>query len=208
MKRLHLALTLGFGLAGALSAQETSPVSFNIGAGFTQPVGATSRRLDTGWNMQGGVGYNFIPHVGAMVQFNYNSMGINSATLNTFGVPDGSVRIWSLTLNPILHLNPEGKVDPYIIGGGGLYHRTQEFTAPSVGVTTAFDPFFGFYDVAVPVDQVLASRSVMKPGVNIGAGIAFGSKWKGKFYAEARYHRIMFRNSHTDYIPVNFGYRW
>jgi hypothetical protein len=210
MKRLRFAI-LGVGLAGALCAQngEMSRFSFNAGAGFTTPVGGTSRRLDTGWNLQGGAGVNFIPHVGAMLQFNYNDMGINRATLdNLGGIPGGSVRIWSLTLNPVVHLNPKGKVDAYIIGGGGIYHRTQEFTEPAISFATAFDPFFGFYDVAVPVNQVIASRSVMKPGVNIGAGLAFGSKWKGKFYAEARYHRMMFRNSHTDYIPVNFGYRF
>jgi hypothetical protein len=107
-----------------------------------------------------------------------------------------------------VHLNPKGPVDVYLIGGGGLYHRTQEFTAPTVDVITAFDPFFGFYPVTVPANQILASNSVMKPGVNAGAGIAFGTKWRAKFYAEARYHRMLFRDTHTDFIPVNFGFRW
>ena len=208
MKRVALFSSLGLVLIGALSAQEGSPVSFNIGAGFTTPVGGTGRRLDTGWNLQGGIGYKFVPRLGAMLQFDYNSMGINSATLNNFGVPGGSMKLWSLTVNPIVHLNPGGHVDVYLIGGGGLYHRTQEFTAPTVDVITAFDPFFGFYPVAVPANQILASYSVMKPGVNVGAGLAFGTKWRAKFYAEARYHRMLFRDSHTDYVPVNFGFRW
>jgi hypothetical protein len=43
--------------------------------------------------------------------------------------------------------------------------------------------------------------------VDIGAGIALGSKWHGKFYA-ARYNRIFIGyERHTDYIPVSFGFR-
>jgi len=207
MKRA-LFLLAGFALTGAIFAQEVPPVSFNIGAGFTTPVGATARRVDTGWNLQGGVGYNFRPRLGANLEFNYSDMGINSTTLSNFGVPGGSVRMWSLTVNPIVRMNPKGPVDWYFTGGGGLYHRTQEFTEPSVEVFTGFDPFFGFYPVAVPVTNVLASRSVMKPGVNFGAGFTVGTRWKGKFYAEARWHRMLFRDSHTDTIPVNFGFRW
>jgi len=40
-----------------------------------------------------------------------------------------------------------------------------------------------------------------------GVGIAFGHKWGGRFFAEARYDRIFTGNYHTDYLPVTFGYR-
>jgi hypothetical protein len=119
------------------------------------------------------------------------------------------VSVFSATLDPIVHLTPRGHFDVYLIGGGGLYHRTQEFTAPGLAAVTGFDPFFGFYQTAIPTTQVLASYTVNKPGVNGGAGIAFGNKWHGKIFAEARYNRIfMGNNAHTDYIPVSFGFRW
>jgi hypothetical protein len=119
------------------------------------------------------------------------------------------VNMWSLTLNPIVHTNPRGPVDVYFIGGGGLYHRRQEFTQPTTSVFTGFDPFFGFYPVAVPTTQVLTSYSVNKPGVNGGVGLSFGTKWHVKFYAEARYHRMFLGGDrHTDYLPVTFGLRW
>src|SRR5438477_98050 len=44
-------------------------------------------------------------------------------------------------------------------------------------------------------------------GWNVGGGIAFGSKWHGKFFAEARYNRISIGNYYTEYIPVTFGFR-
>lgn len=191
------------------SAQEGSKFSFNAGVGFTQPVGHTADRLDTGWNLNLGAGYNFVPRVGAMVQFDYTSLGINSQTLGTVGFPGGNVNIWDFTLDPIVHVMPHGPVDAYVIGGAGIYHRTQEFTAPTTAGVTAFDPFFGFYTVGVPATQVLSSYTVYKPGVNIGAGLSFGTRWHAKFYTEARYHKIFAGNGrHTDYIPVTFGVRW
>ena len=192
-----------------IRAQKAQKFSFELGAGFTQPVGNTGRNLDTGWNVRGGFGYNFSQYVGALVQVDYNRFDINGATLDRVGFPGGNVHVFSATLDPIVHLTPRGRFDIYLIGGGGFYRRTQEFTEPTIGTFTGFDPFFGFYTAAVPATAVVSSYTVNKPGVNGGAGIAFGTKWHGKFFAEARYHRIFMNNYlHTDYVPVSFGYRW
>jgi hypothetical protein len=192
-----------------LSAQETSRFTFNLGAGFTTPVGATSQRLDTGWNIDGGAGVNINSVVGVMLQANYSEMGIGSNTLSNLGFAGGGVHTASFTLNPIVHLNPRGKVDVYLIGGGGLYHRTQEFTQPGLASFVGFDPFFGFYTADVPVEQVVASYTVNKPGLNGGLGLSFGGWRNAKFYAEARYHRIFITGDrHTDYVPVTFGIRF
>jgi hypothetical protein len=196
-------------MAGALCAQETPRVAFNVGGGFTNPLGRTGSRLNNGWNVGAGLGFNFSPYVGALVQFQDNQFDINSATLGTLGFPGGDVNMWSASLNPIIHTNPRGPVDLYFIGGGGLDHWRQEFTAPSIAVFNGFDPFFGFYQAAIPVNQVLTSYSVNKPGVNAGAGLAFGTKWHAKVYAEARWHRMFFGNDRfVDTIPVTFGFRW
>jgi hypothetical protein len=209
MRTLALVTTFGILAVGAVSAQETQRFAFNVGAGFTNPVGSTARQVDTGWNVGAGFGMNFSPYVGALIDLNYNSMGINSGTLEAIGVPGGGMHVFSATLDPIVHLNPKGHVDVYVTGGGGLFHRNQDFTAPSVGTATGFDPFFGFFPVAVPTTLILSSYSVNKPGIDVGAGIAFGSKWHGKFFAEAKYDRIFMGNGfHTDYVPVTFGFRW
>ena len=197
--------------AAAMNAQqENQRFSFDFGGGFTQPVGNTGRHLDEGWNIEGGVGYNFSQYVGAMIDVGYNSFGINSATLNNLGFPGGDLHVFSATLDPIIHLTPHHHVDVYVTGGGGLFHRYQEFTQPTISTVTFFDPFFGgFYPVAVPTNQILSSYSVNKPGVDIGAGIAIGTKWHGKFFAEARYDRIFMGNDrHTDFLPISFGFRW
>jgi hypothetical protein len=208
MKRFASMFCFGALLVGSVRAQEVSRFSFDVGAGFSQPVGNTGRHLDEGWNIQGGGGVNFGPYVGAMIDLGYNSFGINSATLNNIGVPGGNLHVFSATLDPIVHLTPHGHFDLYVTGGGGIYHREQEFTQPSVIGVLGFDPFFGIYPAVVPVTQVLSSYSVNKPGIDAGAGIAFGTKWHGKLFAEARYNRIFMGTFHTDYVPVSFGFRW
>lgn len=193
---------------GAASAQETSHIAFNVGAGFTTPVGNTGRNLDMGWNVGGGFGWNFNSRVGALIDLNFNQMGINSGTLNNIGVPGGNMHIFAATLDPIVHLTPKSRVDVYLTGGGGLYHETTDLTAPTVAAVTGFNPFFGFYTVGVPTNEILSSYTINKPGIDAGLGIAFGSKWHGKFFAEAKYNRIFTGNFHTDYVPVTFGFRW
>ena len=208
MKRLIIGSCCGLLAAGMLAAQENPRFSFAIGGGFTQTVGSTGRELNNGWNIKGGVGVNFTPHIGAMLNLNYNQFGINGPTLANIGVPDGDVHVFSATLDPVVHLNPHGHVDVYVTGGGGLFHWYQEFTQPSVAIVPGFDPFFGFYPAAVPTSQILGSYSVNRPGVDVGAGIAFGTRHRGKFFAEARYDHIYMQNSHVDYVPVTFGFRW
>ncbi len=151
---------------------------------------------------------NLSSYVGIMLDLGYDSFGINSTTLTAVGVPGGDMRIFSARIDPIVHLTPRSHFDLYVTGGGGIYHRTQEFTQPTVGYSTGFDPFYGFYPFAYSATQVLASYTVNKPGIDIGAGVAIGTKWHGKFFAEARYNRIFMRNSDTDYVPVSFVFRW
>ena len=44
--------------------------------------------------------------------------------------------------------------------------------------------------------------SVNKPGFNAGMGVAMGTKWHGKVFAEARYvHVFLNNNMRADYVP-------
>jgi outer membrane protein with beta-barrel domain len=213
MKRTWKATMLsGCLLAIPLAAQENEEHFFtaNVGGGFTTPVYKSGTHFDTGWNFTAGAGINPIPYLGIMAEFGLNSMGVNSATLNALQFPGGDTRIWSGTIDPVIRFNPRGKVSFYVIGGGGVYHRTVEFTQPTVATFTGFDPFFGvFYPVAVPANQVIASYDVTKGGVNGGAGLNFRfGHSSAKFYAEARYHHMYTRPNATTFLPVTFGVRF
>jgi hypothetical protein len=210
MKTKAFSLLL-FTLAGStlFGQSETSRFTFDLGAGFTESVGATSIQLNqTGWNAGGGAGYNFTKNIGVMVDLGYTSLGINSATLSSFAAPGGNVGIFTATVDPVVHVAPFHHVSMYLTGGGGMFRQRQEFTAPSVATAEVYNPFFGFYPVSVGATEAFGQYSVIKPGFDTGAGIEFGSKWHGKFFAQAKYYHMFNNNSHTDFIPVTFGFRW
>lgn len=193
----------------AAFAQEFPRFAFNVGGGFTTPVETAGDRLDRGWNVALGAGVNFHPNFALMVDTGFQMMGVNRPTLDALGFPDGDVQMWSFTLNPVIHTNPRGPVDVYFTGGAGLYRWSQQFTRPTTADFVGFDPYFGFYQVTLPVDQVVSSYSLNKPGWNGGMGLSFGTRWKAQFYTEARFHRMLLGNDrYVDAIPVTFGIRW
>ena len=201
----------GIFLALPCAAQNTSRFTFHIGGGFTEPVRYSDGRLDTGFNVTTGAGVNLVPNLGVMAEFGYNQLGVSSAILNAVGAPGGSARIYSVTLQPIVRFNPRGRFDAYLVGGGGYYRRTVEFTAPTVTTATAFDPFYGaFFPVAVPATAVLDSFSQNKGGLNIGGGVSVRVRAdsNAKVYAETRYHYIYTSPIRTSILPVTFGLRW
>ena len=210
--RKELIIAIALGISGLLTsnavAQETSHFAWDLQAGFTTNAGSTGRNVDLGWNVGAGAGYNLNTHIGALVQFDFNQNGINSTTLSNLGYPGGNVHVWDFSLDPIYHFTPAGPIDFYVTGGGGIYHYTQQFTVPTVTTFTAFNPFFGFYQAGIPTNEVVNSYTVNRPGFDIGAGFAFGSKWHTRFFAQAKWQRVLFENGHYDMIPVSFGARF
>jgi hypothetical protein len=211
MKTLSALCGVAVLIPGAMLAQqEVSRFTFGGGAGFTTPVSSTSRNVDVGWNIRGGAGVNFNSYLGAMLDVGYDSMGINTDALNNLGFGGGRLSVFSATINPVVHVMPKtSPVDLYVTAGGGYYRLNQDFTQPGVAVGSGFNPFFGFYPVAFQTNVVVSSYSVNKPGWDAGVGVSFGHKWGGKFFAEARYNRIMggAGNTYAEYVPVTFGFR-
>ncbi|HJZ98142.1 MAG TPA: outer membrane beta-barrel protein [Candidatus Solibacter sp.] len=200
----------GLLLAGPSVAQMTDKLTFNVGGGFTEPVRA-SGRLDPGFNITAAGGVNLTPNFGVLAEFGFNHLDLSRRALNFAGVPDGSSRIYSVTLNPIVHFNPKGRFDAYVEGGGGYYRRTVELTTPTIATVTLFDPFIGlFFPAAIPTNTVLGSFTQNKGGLNIGAGVEVRVKedGKAKIFAESRYHYIYTSPRATQILPVTFGLRW
>jgi opacity protein-like surface antigen len=198
-------------LAWPVSAQWIDKLTFHVGAGFTEPVRYADGRLDPGFNFLGGAGINLTPRVGVLAEFGFNHLGLSRAALRDAGVPDGSARIYSLTVNPTVRLNPSGRFDAYLVGGGGYYRRTVELTSPTITTVTAFDPFYGvFFPVAVFANFVLGSFSQNKTGLNIGGGLSVRVKGDSntKLFAETRYHYVYTTPVRTTILPVTFGVRW
>jgi hypothetical protein len=211
MKRTLFTLTMTGLIVFPLAAQESANSIFTaaIGAGFTTPVYGTGSQMDTGWNTQVQAGVNFLGgRAGLVGEFDFNTLGINSSTVQSVGYAGGNAYIYDVTADPVIRFHPNGKVSFYVIGGPGVYHRRVDFSEPSSATFVGANPFFGVFPGPGSVNQVVASSGVTKLGVNGGAGINFRmGHGKMKIFAEARYHQ-MYTYHTTSWIPVTFGFRW
>jgi opacity protein-like surface antigen len=192
------------------SAQDSHKFTADIGGGVTPLTGAISDRLNTGWNFSASGGYNFTSRFSASIRYSYNGFGLSRLVLNEAAVPDGSARLWGITLDPKVRFSPGAPVSPYIVGGVGYFRRTVEFTQPTLTPTLLFDPFFGFvFPALVPVDQVIGTISRSGIGGNLGLGSDFRLGHSGlKVFAEARYQYADTGRIPTRSVPITFGIRW
>lgn len=208
MKRLLFAFCIGSLALASANAQEFSKFTFDLGGGFSGPVGSTGDYLNWGWNVGAGAGVNFSSHLGAMVNLGYDSMGINNTTVTSLGLPGGQVHVFHATVDPVVHLTPRGHFDFYLTGGGGVFHRYQEFSGTSGVTTTAYIPALGIVPGPTGATPITATYSVNRPGFDVGGGFAMGAFGKGKFFAEARWEHMFATGGHVDFLPLTFGFRW
>lgn len=209
--RLAAAAILVFFASYSASAQSFDHMTFSAGAGFTTPVYNSSSSLNRGWNVNFRGGIAIDPEFSTDLDFTYANSRFNNATLATFGEPDGGVGIWSLTLNPVIHLAPRAAhIRPYITGGYGLYHLNFTVSHPATVQTIYCSGFFGCFPALVGTNAVVASNSTYRAGFNAGMGFDFPmGEGKAAFFAEARYSEMfMGHNQDVYYLPVTFGFRW
>ena len=215
--------------------------NFIVGAGFTLPVGGSHNYLTTSYNIQAAAARNFNKTFGVQVEFDWANFGFQTATLNrqlaiynaTCGIGGcgltqlgGTSHIWSFTLDPIMNFYTSDTFGAYVIGGGGFYHKTANFTIPTLGV---YCDYFGFC-YQVQVNQSYDKYTSNAFGVNGGLGMTYKfSRFAGeRFFVEARYvytfnsarqfsfgdvngngFNVFPQNSaKTGFIPVTFGVRF
>jgi hypothetical protein len=192
MRRFAFASCIGilsFASANAQSTQEFSRYTFDIGGGYTMPVGSTSNNRDPGWNVRGGAGYNFSPNFGAMLNVGYDSLGISSTSLINAGATNGDINVFHATIDPVARLRLNGRLNLYLTGGGGVFHRTRDVDFPSFPSST---------------------YTVTRPGFDVGGGVEYGIFGHARVFTEAKWDHIFgaYGTKYMDIIPVSFGFRW
>jgi hypothetical protein len=216
--------------------------NFIVGVGFTLPIGGSHNYLATSYAIQAAAARNFNKTFGVQVEFDWANFGFQTATLNNqlaiynalniaAGFPPlpqlgGTSHVWSFTLNPIVNFYSSDTWGAYVIGGGGFYHKTANFTTPSIG--TECDIFGNCFQFQA--NQTIDKYTSNAFGVNGGAGLTYKfSRFAGeRFFVEARYvytfnsarafslgdangngFNVFPQNSaKTGFIPITFGVRF
>jgi hypothetical protein len=188
-----------------------------FGGGWVNPVGELNKYLDDGWNFSFGFGKKFNSNAALMLDFTSNWTDIEDSLLNSYGIPDGDVHLWGVTINPVWEIRPEQTLGGFVTAGGGYYHRTVTFTEPTIAVVPVIDPWWGFsgyyYDpfygyTVAPASAVVGRTNDDALGANIGLGISLRPSQFIELFLEARYHYVWTEKRPTQIVPITIGMRW
>jgi hypothetical protein len=241
MRKLILSAVLVLATAMPALAQDR-PFGINFGGGWIFPTGEIGNTFDAGWNGTIGGTVYFTPQLGFQAEYMYGRMGGPDRTINVSPSPGGipnpqliesnhqmHVGTFNLVYSPTAGRSGSSPVGFYAVGGAGIYHRIIQLTSPAVGFTTICDPYWLVcYPTAVEVDRILGDRSSNDFGINLGAGVTFGTD--AKFYVETRWHYVWGPeitasgtgtlpaggtincsngcSTNASYFPLTFGVRW
>jgi hypothetical protein len=185
---------------GNTNPDGSNKYAFLAGAGFTQPVGNTYHYYKPSYSFQVGGGRNFNKTVGVMLQFDWDNLGVNNRTLQTFsleGFGDANTadtglsahaHVWSFTLDPVYNITPSnGGLGAYLVGGAGFYHKDTQFT--QVGNVCGYDYYYGYvcYTANSPFQGGTYNSNAV--GFNGGLGLTYKiSRFSNeRLYGEIRY---------------------
>lgn len=201
-RRFGILLIALLAAAAPAGAQDERPVQLTLGGGFTGVYGAAADRIGNGGNFTLGVLFKLNPNVGIQGEYAWNGIkqkqlglpvSVNpllSGAVQQDFFADGNMQYGSA--NVLFSPTVSGKLKPYGITGLGVYYRPVSITSPAVGFTTICDPYwYVCYPTAVPVEQVIGSRSSTDFGMNFGGGVNYQVADNGaSVFFEIRYHHV------------------
>jgi len=186
-----------------------SRLAFEAGGGFNAPIGNDTPYITWGGNFTIGGGLHFSKRFSLLAEYQFIDDKLPGAFVAAGGGTGGNAHIQSITASPVIELFPKRSTGVYVVGGGGWYHKSTNFT-----VEECCD-FYGY-----PVNVTANSFSSDQLGGNIGLGMdhrlggVYGDGTM-KLFAEARYlylHTPSITQTDglgtTELIPVPFGVRW
>jgi hypothetical protein len=188
------------------------PLSMRIDGGYTVAAGTTDRYLDDGSNV--GLGFTWFPTsalpVGIRVDGSYSRFRAKDALLDLAGgFTSGHENIYGgdadLQLD-LAHRSSRSKL--YLFGGAGWYREQAYYRQVSLesGIVCGyFRCRPGLVPALTAVDRSTSDwHSAWNAGLGWEAALADGAS----FFVEARYLRIVPRDSAMQFIPIRAGLRF
>lgn len=188
-----------------------SNMAFDLGGGFSGPIGNDRPYITYGGNFNFGAGLHLSRRLSVLGEFEFLDNKLPGAFIAAAGqgATGGSSHIISITAQPFIDLFPKWTNSVYVTGGGGFYHKSTNFTV------LACCDFYGY-----PVSIDTNSFSSNQLGGNLGLGFTHrmgGINGDGnmKLFGQVRYLYVktpLITDTNglgtTELIPVTFGLRW
>lgn len=198
-------------------------LAIEAGGGASAPAG-DKKDITWGWGLLLGAGVNINHNLAMFLEYQILDNKVPGAIIAESYATGGHYHIWSFTLDPEYDLFPKSSNDVYVVGGGGFYRKTTNF---SVLEPTEFCYYFYCGEGYAP--QTVGKLSSNQGGWNIGAGYQhrFGGMYgmsRTRFFAEVRYLDVLSPalqgtspsgglgpvtiNADTKLLPITVGIRW
>lgn len=197
-------------------------LTLEFGGGAVAPA-ANKNDITWGGQFLIGGGVNVTQNLAAFLEFQYLDNKIPGAVIAETGAQGGRYHIWSFTVDPLWDLFPKAANDVYLVGGGGFYRKTMNFTNP-----TQSCGFFYYYYTCGTSNQTVGSIGSNNGGWNIGGGYQhrFGGMYglsRTRFFAQVRYVDVLSPairskslnglapvsiSAGTKLLPITVGFRW
>jgi len=181
--------------AAPVAAQDERPVRLNIGGGFTGVYGDGADHIGNGGNFTIGAIFKVSPVMSVQGEYGWNGLkrkelaSVNPLSSNGPFFADANMQYGDANL--LFHSGSQAKVKPYGLVGLGVYYRPVTISTDAVGFATVCDPYwYVCYPTAVPVEQIVGSRSSTDFGMNFGGGVDYKLTDAASIYFEVRYHYI------------------
>lgn len=199
-------------------------LTFEGGFGASAPAGDKAD-ITWGYGFTIGGGVNINRSLAMLVEYQFLNNKVPGAIISQSGATGGHYHIWSFTVDPVYDIWPKNNNDLYIVGGGGFYHKTTNFS----DLTQSEECYSFYYCGQGYTPQTVGSLSSNQGGFNIGGGYQhrFGGMYgegHTRFFAEVRFLDVLSPalqgtspsgglnpvtvDAGTKLLPITFGVRW
>lgn len=216
--------------APSLGAQE-SKFHVIVGGGYTAVVSDVRDSVADGLNLSFGLLFDITDSVGIEAEYSFHGLGQKQLLIPVAVTPIepavpaeffSETNLHYVDVNVIVAPKLSVKGVPYVIAGGGVYHRPVTVTTPTVGYVPGYCNPYWYICVpgeTVPVNTIIGNRSSTDLGMNVGGGMSFVLGESATMYVEARYHYVWgpeVRNpvtgeslrANAKLLPVIVGFRF
>ena len=225
------AVQVGDGVGIVFGHRQERKLQVVVGGGYTPAVSDLRDSVADGFNFNLGLLFNVTDTFGIETEYSFNGLGQKQLTIPVSPTPVDSAtpaeffaetNLHVVGVNIVVTPYRGGRAAPYLIAGGGVYHRPITITTPTVGYVPGYCNPYWYICVpgeAVPVNTVIGNRSATNVGVDVGGGMSFAFGENATMYMEVRYHYVRgpeVTNSVTGeslrangkFLPITVGFRF